>query len=185
MAMPDRFSSIEFGNLKHCCTKWQWGFPLTSVFCSLNLLLLSLQALHPFLPQGGLSACDSGKLLKIEEDASHGSLIMELLSWVGISVWGMGPRVYSNSSHHLSYFSPFHLNTGSSELYIRQKEGRKFQKQTICQKIKVFSGNWEDSDDANEWNKTDSYWILASCFLLPNIPRNKTVYYSVSFRFLL
>lgn len=91
----------------------------------------------------------------------------------------MGPRVYCSSSHHLSYFSPFHLNTGSSELYIRQKEGRKFQKQTICQKIKVFSSNWEDSDDANERNKTDSYWILASCFLLPNIPRNKTVYYSL------
>lgn len=90
MSMPDRFSSFEFGNLKHCCAKWHWGFPFTSVFCSLNLLLLSLHALHPFLPQGGVSACNSGKLLKIEEDASHGSLIMELLSWGGDKCLGHG-----------------------------------------------------------------------------------------------
>lgn len=185
LSMPDRFSSFEFGNLKHCCAKWHWGFPPSSVFCSLNLLLLSLHALHPFLPQGGVSACNRGKLLKIEEDASHGSLIMELPSWGGAKCLGHGATCILHSSHHLSYCSPFHLNTGSSELYIRQKEGRKFQKQTICQKIKVFSGNWEDSDDANERNKTDSLDTCKLFFTSQHTQKQNGVLLSVSFRFLL
>lgn len=41
--------------------------------------------------------------------------------------------------------------------------------------MKVFPGNWEDSDDAKECNKTDSYWTLATWSLPPNIPRNNTV----------